>query len=119
MNKAILVLVIFIATVVVFGNSTPISRDVRSAAPLDLFGALNNVNRGIFNRRPNQGLKNHGRNKFWTGAGLYGLGAVTGNSGLQNVGGGLVKLGLLTKLGAHILKIKKNMTELVKQQINQ
>ena len=45
----------------------------------------------------------HGRTKFWTGAGLWGLGAVTGNSGLQNVGGGLAKLGLLTKVGAHFL----------------
>jgi hypothetical protein len=43
----------------------------------------------------------HGKQKFWTGAGLYGLGAVTGNSGLKNVGGGLAKLGLLTKVGAH------------------
>ena len=43
----------------------------------------------------------HGKQKFWTGAGLYGLGAVTGNSGLKNVGGGLVKLGLLTKGAAH------------------
>ena len=45
----------------------------------------------------------HGQQKFWTGAGLYGLGAVTGNSGLKNVGGGLVKLGVLSKVGAHFL----------------
>ena len=46
-------------------------------------------------------LTSHGKQKFWTGAGLYGLGTVTGNQGLKNVGGGLAKLGLLTKVGAH------------------
>ena len=46
-------------------------------------------------------LYSHGRDKFWTGAGLYGLGAVTGNNQLKNVGGGLAQLGLLTKVGAH------------------
>ena len=43
----------------------------------------------------------HGKQKFWTGAGLYGLGAVTGNAGLKNTGAGLAKLGLLTKGAAH------------------
>merc|ERR1711997_1085988 len=52
-------------------------------------------------RRPNQGLKQHGRNKFYTGAGLWALGSLTGNSGLQNVGGGLAQLGLASKLAAH------------------
>jgi len=89
--------VAFVATC----NASPVNRQSRDAEPLDLFGALN---RGIgFNRRPNQGLKSHGQQKFWTGAGLYGLGAVTGNSGLKNVGGGLVKLGVLSKVGAHFL----------------
>merc|ERR1712001_515640 len=70
------------------------------AEPLNLGGLLNPGTYG-FNRNPNQGIKNHGHQKFWTGAGLYGLGAVTGNQGLKNVGGGLAKLGLLTKVGAH------------------
>ena len=46
-------------------------------------------------------LVSHGKQKFWTGAGLYGLGAVTGNAGLKNTGAGLAKLGLLTKGAAH------------------
>ena len=46
-------------------------------------------------------LFSHGKQKFWTGAGLYGLGAVTGNAGLKNTGAGLAKLGLLTKGAAH------------------
>merc|ERR1712223_1152379 len=95
MNKLILVLLMAVATFATISNASPVNRQTREAKPLDVFGALN---RGVgFNRRPNQGLKNHGKQKFWTGAGLYGLGAVTGNSGLKNVGGGLVKLGLLTK----------------------
>merc|ERR550539_638462 len=52
---------------------------------------------------PNQALKQHGAQKFATGAGLWALGAVTGNSGWQNTGKGLAKLGLATKLGAHII----------------
>ena len=43
----------------------------------------------------------HGAQKFATGAGLWALGAVTGNSQLQNVGAGLGKLGLASKLAAH------------------
>ena len=45
----------------------------------------------------------HGAQKFATGAGLWALGAATGNSGWQNTGAGLAKLGLITKLGAHFL----------------
>ena len=45
----------------------------------------------------------HGRQKFATGAGLWALGAVTGNQGWQNTGAGLAKLGLLSKVGAHVL----------------
>ena len=45
----------------------------------------------------------HGRQKFATGAGLWALGAITGNQGWQNTGAGLAKLGLLSKVGAHVL----------------
>ena len=45
----------------------------------------------------------HGRTKFATGAGLWALGAITGNQGWQNTGAGLAKLGLLSKLGAHFI----------------
>merc|ERR1712020_882224 len=75
-------------------------RPARAAEPLDLFGGIFGGNR--FGGRPNQGLKNHGRTKFWTGAGLWGLGALTNNQGLQNVGGGLAKLGLASKVLAHV-----------------
>merc|ERR1712122_206523 len=93
------VMLMAVATFATLSNTWAVNRQTREAKPLDVFGALN---RGVgFNRRPNQGLKNHGKQKFWTGAGLYGLGAVTGNAGLKNTGAGLAKLGLLTKGAAH------------------
>merc|ERR1712038_28464 len=102
MTKIILILVLFVAVLGTIGKASPVRRPARAAEPLDLFGGLlGNRNRG-FGGRPNQGLKNHGRTKFWTGAGLWGLGALTNNQGLQNVGGGLAKLGLASKVLAHV-----------------
>ena len=64
---------------------------------------MNNINQCNYVNHSNifANSTSHGKQKFWTGAGLYGLGTLTGNSGLKNVGGGLAKLGLLTKVGAH------------------
>ena len=45
----------------------------------------------------------HGTQKALIGAGLFGLGAITGNRGLQDTGAAIGALGLGTKLGAHIL----------------
>ena len=51
-------------------------------------------------------ISSHGRQKFYTGVGLWGLGALTNNRGLQEVGGGLAKLGLASKVAAHFFKWK-------------
>ena len=48
-----------------------------------------------------------GRGKILAGAGLAGLGLLTGNQGLQQAGGGLVGLGVASSLGAHLLGKKK------------
>ena len=44
-----------------------------------------------------------GINKLITGAGLYGLGAVTGNQHLQKTGHDLEKLGVAALIGSHFL----------------
>ena len=44
----------------------------------------------------------HGATKVATGLGLGALGLLTGNQGLQTTGAGLVKLGLASKVAAHI-----------------
>ena len=48
-------------------------------------------------------LISHGTQKILTGAGLWGLGAITGNKQLQNTGHGLKKLGAATLIGSHFL----------------
>ena len=48
-----------------------------------------------------------GRTKILAGAGIGILGALTGNQGLQQAGGGLVGLGVASSLGAHLLGKKK------------
>merc|ERR1739844_201091 len=48
------------------------------------------------------GLKQHGKNKFIAGAGIAGLGLLTGNQGITNLGTNLAGLGLKTKLAAHL-----------------
>ena len=45
----------------------------------------------------------HGTTKLLTGAGLWGLGAVTGNQALQRTGEGLKGLGVATLIGSHLL----------------
>merc|ERR1711990_523624 len=50
-----------------------------------------------------ESAKQHGTQKALIGAGLFGLGAITGNQGLQDTGAAIGALGLGTKLGAHIL----------------
>jgi len=54
-------------------------------------------------RQPNQFLKKVGKAKIVTGAGLAGLGLVTGNSGLTNTGLNVAALGVGSKLLAHVL----------------
>ena len=44
-----------------------------------------------------------GTNKLLTGAGLYGLGAVTGNQHLQQTGHDLKQLGVAALIGSHFL----------------
>ena len=44
-----------------------------------------------------------GINKLLTGAGLYGLGAVTGNQHLQKTGHDLQQLGVAALIGSHFL----------------
>jgi len=88
------------------GSSTPVGRIVRDAEPHKQHYGRRRYSPSNYNNRrngPNQALKQHGAQKFATGAGLFALGAVTGNSGWQNTGAGLAKLGLLSKLGAHFL----------------
>ena len=48
-----------------------------------------------------------GRTKILAGAGIGILGALTGNQGLQQAGGGLVGLGVASSLGAHLFGKKK------------
>ena len=48
-----------------------------------------------------------GKNKLVTGAGIGILGALTGNHQLEQVGGGLVGLGVASSLGGHLLGKKK------------
>ena len=48
-----------------------------------------------------------GKAKIITGAGIGILGALTGNQGLQQAGGGLVGLGVASSLGAHLFGKKK------------
>merc|ERR1712224_244358 len=101
MNKIILALFLFVIVLSVqSGSSSPVDRVARDADPWKSYGGRRRYNSGS---RVNQGLKNHGRQKFATGAGLWALGAVTGNKGWQNTGAGLAKLGLLSKVGAHVL----------------
>ena len=45
----------------------------------------------------------HGTTKVLTGAGLWALGAATGNQQLQQTGHGLKKLGAATLVGSHFL----------------
>merc|ERR1712226_982818 len=51
---------------------------------------------------PNQGLKNHGTTKLVTGLGLLGIGALTGNQDITNVGSAIPTLGIGTKIAAHL-----------------
>ena len=44
----------------------------------------------------------HGKNKFIAGAGIAGLGLLTGNAGITSLGTNLAGLGLKTKLAAHL-----------------
>ena len=48
-----------------------------------------------------------GKNKLVAGAGIGILGALTGNHQLEQVGGGLVGLGVASSLGGHLLGKKK------------
>jgi len=48
------------------------------------------------------GLKQHGKNKFIAGAGISGLGLLTGNAGISSLGTNVAGLGLKTKLAAHL-----------------
>merc|ERR1712045_282276 len=50
-----------------------------------------------------ESAKSHGTQKALIGAGLFGLGALTGSRGLQDTGAAIGAPGLGTKLGAHIL----------------
>ena len=60
-------------------------------APAPLFGI--NLTRG--------GLKNHGTNKVLVGAGLAGLGLLTNNRGITNLGTQTVGLGAGTLVASH------------------
>merc|ERR1712244_21768 len=86
MNKIILALFLFVIVLSVqSGSSSPVGRVVRDADPWKRGGGRRRYNSGYNSgSRVNQGLKNHGRQKFATGAGLWALGAVTGNQGWQN-----------------------------------
>ena len=55
-----------------------------------------------------------GRTKILAGAGIGILGALTGNQGLQQAGGGLVGLGVASSLGAHLLGKKKWTEKILK-----
>merc|ERR1711976_1085326 len=55
-----------------------------------------------FNSSPNPAVKQHGKTKFATGVGLWTLGALTGNTNLQQTGQALAGLGLVTKGLAHL-----------------
>merc|ERR1711971_1162717 len=56
---------------------------------------------------PNKFLKDVGRAKIIGGAALGIAGALTGNAQLQQAGGGLIGLGVASKLGAHLFGKKK------------
>jgi len=102
MTKIILALFLFVFIIGVhMGSASPMNRGrvLRDADAWKRYGG----SRRRYSSGPNQALKQHGATKFATGAGLWALGAVTGNSGWQNTGKGLAKLGLATKLGAHII----------------
>jgi len=89
-----------------FPSYTLNERVVRDAEPHRTYGGGRRRWRNSYGGRrsgPNQALKQHGKTKFATGAGLWALGAITGNQGWQNTGAGLAKLGLLSKLGAHFI----------------
>merc|ERR1712045_169 len=106
MNKIVLALFLFVIVLSVqSGSSSPVpmlpgAHSIEKRSPRRYYGGRNRYSSGS---RVNQGLKNHGRQKFATGAGLWALGAITGNQGWQNTGAGLAKLGLLSKVGAHVL----------------
>merc|ERR1711935_123059 len=54
------------------------------------------------------GLKEHGKNKFLAGAGLAGIGLLTGNAGITSLGTNLAGLGLKTKVAAHLFPSPKH-----------
>merc|ERR1712051_1124572 len=56
---------------------------------------------------PNKFLKDVGRTKIVSGAGLGIHGALTGNAQLQQAGGALVGLGAASSIGAHLFGKKK------------
>ena len=60
---------------------------------IDYFSQYLNINYIIFR---------HGKNKFIAGAGIKGLGLLTGNAGITSLGTNLAGLGLKTKLAAHL-----------------
>merc|ERR1711997_123852 len=106
MNKIILALFLFVIVLSVqSGSSSPVpslpeAHLIEKRSARRYYRGRNRYSSGS---RVNQGLKNHGRQKFATGAGLWALGTITGNQGWQNTGAGLAKLGLLSKVGAHVL----------------
>merc|ERR1712179_829416 len=63
--------------------------------------------------QPNQFLKKVGKAKIVTGAGLAGLGLVTGNNGLTNTGLNVAALGVGSKLLAHVLGKRSLPEEIV------
>merc|ERR1712072_1355536 len=87
-TKKLFILILALALVSVNGRPRP------------QFGNLGALNPSNWTK---QGGKNHGTTKLLTGAGLWGLGAVTGNQALQRTGEGLKGLGVATLIGSHLL----------------
>merc|ERR1711997_904603 len=70
------------------------------AGPVPQFGNLGALNPNNWTK---QGGKRHGATKLAAGAGVWALGAVTGNQQLQQTGHGLKKLGAASLIGSHFL----------------
>merc|ERR1711993_113040 len=87
MNK-VCILILFVALISI------------DAGPVPQFGNLGALNPHNWTK---QGGKRHGATKVVTGAGLWALGAATGNQQLQQTGHGLKKLGAASLLGSHFL----------------
>merc|ERR1712172_221068 len=102
MDKMKQICVLILALALITADAAPSPRKYYQSRSYSHHSRYNSGSSG-----PNKFLKDVGRTKILAGAGIGILGALTGNQGLQQAGGGLVGLGVASSLGAHLFGKKK------------